>query len=110
MARLLHELGYSLQSVRKTREVVSHPERNAQFEFINSAAETLLQRNQPVISIDTEKKELVGEFKNAGREWPPKKTYEQTLVHDFPQDTIGQPNPLRHLRDGTQRGVGERRS
>ena len=64
LGRLLHELGYSLQSVRKSREGASHPDRNAQFEHINATAKSFLQRQQPVISVDTKKKELVGEFKN----------------------------------------------
>jgi len=68
IGRLLHELGYSLQSVRKSREGASHPDRNAQFEYINAMAERFLRRKQPVISVDTKKKELVGEFKNGGRE------------------------------------------
>ena len=85
VGRLLHELGYRLQSVRKTREGVSHPERNAQFEHINAKADEFLQRAQPVVSVDTKKKELVGDFKNAGREWQPKGSAEQSLAHDFPK-------------------------
>ena len=67
VGRLLHELGYRLQSVRKSREGTSHPDRNTQFEHINSKADELLQRAQPVVSVDTKKKELVRDFKNAGR-------------------------------------------
>jgi len=93
VGRLLHELGYSLQSVRKTREGTSHPDRNAQFEHINAKAEDFLERNQPVISVDTKKKELVGDFKNAGREWQPKGTAEKVLVHDFPDDATGKAIP-----------------
>ena len=93
VGRLLHELGYSLQSVRKSREGVSHPERNAQFEYINASADDFLQRRQPVISVDTKKKELVGDFKNAGREWQPKHSPDTTLVHDFPQDATGKAIP-----------------
>jgi len=93
VGRLLHELGYSLQSVRKSREGVSHPERNAQFEYINASADDFLQRQQPVISVDTKKKELVGDFKNAGREWQPKHSPDTTLVHDFPQDATGKAIP-----------------
>lgn len=93
VGRLLHELKYSLQSVRKSREGISHPDRNAQFEYINATAESLLQRGQPVISVDTKKKELVGEFKNAGREWQPQGRPEQALVHDFPQDATGKAIP-----------------
>ena len=93
VSRLLHELGYRLQSVRKSREGASHPERNAQFEHINRKADGLLLRAQPVVSVDTKKKELVGEFKNAGREWQPKGRPEQSLVHDFPQDSAGKAIP-----------------
>ena len=67
VSRLLHELGYSLQSVRKSLERTSPPDRDAQFEHINTKADDFLQRCQPVVSVDTKKKELVGEFKNGGR-------------------------------------------
>jgi len=90
---LLHSLGYSLQSARKSTEGESHPDRNTQFEHINSTATAFLNRCQPVVSVDTKKKELVGDFKNGGREWQPKKTPERTLVHDFPQDSIGKAIP-----------------
>ena len=93
VGRLLHELGYSLQSVRKSCEGASHPERNAQFEYINASADDFLQRHQPVISVDTKKKELIGDFKNDGREWQPKKAPETALVHDFPQDATGKAIP-----------------
>ena len=93
VGRLLHELGYSLQSVRKTREGTSHPDRNAQFEHINATADDFLHRKQPVVSVDTKSKELVGDFKNKGREWQPKGMPEKTLVHDFPQDATGKAIP-----------------
>jgi transposase len=93
VGRLLHELGYSLQSMRKTREGASHPQRNAQFEHINATADEWLQRGEPVISVDTKKKELVGEFKNAGREWQRKGLPETALVHDFPHDGEGKAIP-----------------
>ena len=93
VGRLLHELGYSLQSVRKSGEGASHPDRNAQFEHINATAESFLERDQPVISVDTKKKELVEEFKNAGREWQPQGTPEKALVHGFPTDAIGKAIP-----------------
>ncbi len=93
VGRLLHELGYSLQSVRKSREGTSHPDRNAQFEYINATGDDFLQRNQPVVSVDTKSKELVGDFKNNGREWQPKGAPEKTLVHDFPQDASGKAIP-----------------
>src|SRR5437870_12940077 len=67
VGHLLHALGYRLQALRKTQEGSSHPDRNAQFEHINTTAAAFLQRQQPVISVDTKKKELVGNFKNAGQ-------------------------------------------
>ena len=93
VGRLLHELGYRLQSVRKSREGASHPDRNDQFEYVNAKADDFLQRGQPVVSVDTKKKELVGDFKNAGREWQPKGQPEHALVHDFPQDAAGKAIP-----------------
>jgi len=93
VGRLLHELGYSLQSVRKSTEGKAHPDRDAQFELINATAESFLRRKQPVISVDTKKKELVGNFKNAGKEWQPQATPEKALVHDFPSDASGKAIP-----------------
>ena len=93
VGRLLHELGYRLQSVRKSREGTSHPDRNAQFEHINSKADDFLQRAQPVVTVDTKKKELVGDFKNAGREWQPKGEPEKSMVHDLPQGATGKAIP-----------------
>ena len=72
VGRLLNAAGYSLQGNRKTKEGAAHPDRNAQFEHINTTVKRFQQRAQPVISVDTKKKELVGEFKNGGREWQPK--------------------------------------
>ena len=93
VGRLLHELGYRLQSVRKSREGASHPDRNDQFAYINAKADDFLRRGQPVVSVDTKKKELVGDFKNAGREWQPKGHPEHARVHDFPQDALGKAIP-----------------
>jgi hypothetical protein len=93
VGRLLHQLGYRLQSVRKSREGTSHPDRNAQFELINATAAVFLQDGQPVISVDTKKKELVGDFKNAGREWHPAGQPETARVHDFPTDAVGKAVP-----------------
>jgi hypothetical protein len=93
VGRLLNELGYRLRSVRKSREGTSHPDRNAQCEYINARAAAFLQRRQPVISVETKKKELVGDFKNAGREWQPTGTPELVRVHDFPSDAIGKAIP-----------------
>ena len=93
VGRLLHELGYSLQSVRKSREGTAHPDRNEQFELINATAESFLDQRQPVVSVDTKKKELVGDFKNGGREWRPRATPEKVMVHDFPDDSVGKAIP-----------------
>ena len=86
VGRLLHRLGYRLQSVRKRQEGTTHPDRNAQFEHINATADQFLTAGEPVISVDTKKKELVGNFANRGREWQPKGTPPAVLVHDFPSD------------------------
>lgn len=93
VGRMLHGLGYSLQSVRKNTEGASHPDRNEQFEHINATAEAFQERGEPVISVDTKKKELVGDFKNAGKDWRPKGQPEYTLVHDFPDDALGKAIP-----------------
>jgi hypothetical protein len=93
VGHLLHALGYRLQALRKTQEGTSHPDRNAQFEHINAAAAAFLHQQQPVISVDTKKKELVGDFKNAGREWQPTGTPEPVRVHDFPSDAVGKAIP-----------------
>jgi hypothetical protein len=83
VSELLHELGYSLQANRKTIEGTSHPDRNAQFEYINRQVRAFLRTGDPVISVDTKKKELVGNFKNGGRERRPTGDPERVLVHDF---------------------------
>ena len=88
VARLLHGLGYSLQANRKTREGSSHPDRNAQFEHLNGKVESFQRRGQPVISVDTKKKELIGDFKNNGREWRRKGDPEEVGVHDFGTDRL----------------------
>jgi transposase len=93
VARLLAALDFSLQSTRKTKEGGSHPDRNAQFEHINEQAKALQARGQPVISVDTKKKELVGEFKNGGREWQPKGEPEKVQVYDFPDPEKGKAIP-----------------
>ena len=108
VAMLLKQSGYSLQANRKTREGSSHPDRNAQFEYINRQVLAFQKQNQPVISVDTKKKELVGEFKNAGQEWQPKGQPEKVNVHDFPDKKHGQGDSLRGLRLGLQRGLGQR--
>jgi hypothetical protein len=84
VAKELKAQGFSLQSNRKTREGSSHPDRDAQFAYINKQVSSFQRRGQPVISVDTKKKELVGEFKNAGREWRRRGQPEEVNVHDFP--------------------------
>lgn len=90
---LLKTDGYSLQSNRKTQEGASHPDRNAQFEHINVLVQRFQQRGEPVISVDTKKKELIGPFKNAGREWRPKGEPEEVKVHDFMDKQLGKAIP-----------------
>ena len=83
VAKLLHESGYSLQATRKTSEGGDHPDRDAQFRYLNGQINAHLGSADPVVSVDTKKKELVGRYKNAGREWQPKGTPEQVEVYDF---------------------------
>jgi hypothetical protein len=93
VAALLKGAGYSLQGNRKTREGASHPDRDAQFQYINQQVCRGLSSGQPVISVDTKKKELVGDFKNGGREWRPRGQPEQVRVHDFLDKTLGKAIP-----------------
>jgi transposase-like protein len=93
VAELLHGLNYSLQGTRKTTEGTSHPDRDAQFAFISAQTEAFHRRGQPVISVDTKKKELVGDFKNGGREWRPKGEPELVRVHDFKDKQLGKAIP-----------------
>ena len=93
VAKLLGEHGYSLQAPNKSVEGAQHPDRNAQFEHINAKARRCIERGIPVISVDTKKKELVGNFKNAGREWQLKGEPELVDVHDFPSDAVGKAIP-----------------
>lgn len=93
IAALLHKNGYSLQANKKTLEGSSHPDRNAQFEFINQDVKKQQRCKEPVISVDTKKKELVGDFKNNGREWRPKGTPEEVRVHDFEIQELGKVVP-----------------
>ena len=90
---LLHEQGYSLQANRKTEEGRDHPDRDAQFAHINQLALDFQERGQPVVSVDTKKKELVGNFKNAGQEWQPKGQPERVATHDFPSQAQGKAIP-----------------
>lgn len=89
VADLLHQMRYSLQANAKTLEGKQHPDRNAQFEYINRQTKAFQRRGQPVISIDTKKKERVGNFKNGGREWRPHGEPEATAVHDFEDRQLG---------------------
>ena len=93
VARLLRKIGYSLQAPSKTVEGKQHSDRNSQFEHINEQAMDCLKRGVPFISVDTKKKELVGNFKNAGREWQPQDEPELVDVHDFPSDAVGKAIP-----------------
>jgi hypothetical protein len=93
VGELLKSQGYSLQAVSKSLEGESHPDRNAQFEHINAQVQDFQARGQPVISVDTKKKELVGEFKNGGREWQPTGAPVLSLTHDFPDTAVGKAIP-----------------
>jgi hypothetical protein len=93
VADLLHHLHYSLQANAKMREGSHHPDRNAQFEYINKITKMFQKKGQPVISVDTKKKELVGDFKNGGREWQPKEQPEEVRVHDFEDKELGKVIP-----------------
>ncbi len=93
VARLLRDHGYSLQAPNKSVEGAQHPDRNAQFEHINAKAQACIEVGIPVISVDTKKKELVGNFKNAGQEWHREAEPELVDVHDFPSDAVGKAIP-----------------
>jgi hypothetical protein len=93
VADLLHDLDYSLQGNRKLREGSQHPDRNAQFEHIAATVADFQARHQPVISVDTKKKELVGDFKNQGREWRPQGQPEPVRMHDFADKKLGKAIP-----------------
>jgi hypothetical protein len=104
VAQLLRGLGYSLQANVKTREGRQHPDRDAQFRRINAVAKRAVDRHQPVISVDTKKKELVGDFKNAGREWRPKGEPELVRMHDFKDKQLGKAIPYGVYDIGTDQG------
>jgi DDE family transposase len=93
VADLLHDLGYSLQANQKTLEGSQHPDRNAQFEYVNGAVQQQLWAGEPTISVDTKKRELIGPFKNGGRELRPKGEPEQVLTHDFIIRELGRVTP-----------------
>jgi len=93
VGELLYRLDYRLQANRKTREGASHPDRDAQFRYINDQVKAALAAGEPAISVDTKKKELVGDFKNGGREWRPKGSPEEVRVHDFVIPELGRAVP-----------------
>ena len=93
VAALLHEMGYSLQGNRKVREGTHHADRNEQFERISRKVRHRVARGQPAISVDCKKKELVGDFKNAGQEWHPQGRPEEVRVHDFKDKVLGKAIP-----------------
>ena len=93
VAPLLRGLGYSLQANQKTREGARHPDRDAQFGHINETVGAAIGAGEPVISVDTKKKELIGDFKNAGREWRPQGDPEKVRTHDFKDKQLGKVSP-----------------
>jgi hypothetical protein len=102
--RLLHDLGYSLQANRKTLEGRTHPDRDAQFQYINRRAKAFQRQGQPVVSVDTKKKELVGQFRNSGHEWQPQGQPEEVQVHDFPDEALGKVIPYGVYDEATNTG------
>jgi hypothetical protein len=104
VAEILHQLGYSLQANAKTIEGTSHPDRNAQFEHIHQRVRRYLAKGDPVISVDTKKKELVGEFKNGGQELRPQGMPEKVRVHDFVIPELGRAIPYGVYDLGTNTG------
>ena len=93
VGRLLRRLGFTLQANRKTREGASHRDRDAQFEHINTQVSDFQAAGQPALSVDTKKKELVGDFRNSGRELRPKGEPERVRVHDFKIPELGKVAP-----------------
>ena len=93
VAELLADLGYSLQANRKTKEGTSHPDRNAQFAHINAQVQVFQERGQPVVSVETKKKELVGDFKNGGQDWRPQGQPELVRTYDFVDKELGKAIP-----------------
>jgi transposase len=93
VSRLLEEIGYSLQANRKTREGKDHADRDAQFEYINQQVRAFQEAGQPVVSVDAKKKELVGDFRNPGREWHRRGEPEEVRAKDFPDKQLGKAIP-----------------
>jgi transposase len=104
VSKLLKQLGYSLQANRKTLEGSDHPDRDAQFAYINRLTQAALASDQPAISVDTKKKELVGDFKNGGREYQPKGQPENVRVHDFKIPELGRASPYGVYDIGDNKG------
>jgi len=104
IADCLRELGYSLQANSKTREGSGHVDRDAQFQYISDQAKVFLAAGEPVVSVDTKKKELVGNFKNNGREWRPKGSPEAVNVHDFIDPKLGRAVPYGIYDIGDNKG------
>ena len=100
--------GYSLQANRKTIEGGDHPDRDAQFQHINRRVKAFQRQGQPVVSVDTKKKELVGRFKNGGREWQPKGEPEEVKVHDFIDKDLGKAIPYGVYDLTANTGLGQR--
>ena len=90
---MLVDLGYSLQVNRKTEEGKDHPDRDAQFEHINAKVRSFQRRGQPVVSVDTKKKEIVGNYRNAGQEWEPRGRPRRVKSKDFPDKELGKVSP-----------------
>lgn len=93
VAQMLHDLNYSLQSNRKTEEGADHPDRDAQFQHINAAVKKCMKQGNPVISVDTKKKELIGNYDNAGQQWLPAKQPKKVQGHDFPSPEVPRAYP-----------------
>jgi hypothetical protein len=93
VAALLHDMDYSLQANRKTREGKGHPDRDAQFQYIDRQVRAFQKAGQPVISVDSKKRELIGDFKNAGQEWHPAGSPEKVRAKDFPDKRLGKVTP-----------------
>jgi transposase len=104
VSRLLHDLGYSLQSNRKKEEGAQHPDRNNQFLFIEKTCKTALNTGQPVISVDTKKKEIIGNYKNQGLQWKEKGHSVDVKVHDFPDPSVAKAIPYGIYDIGLNRG------
>jgi len=102
--RLLHDLGYSLQSNRKTIEGRAHPDRDVQFQYINRRAKAFQRQGQPVVSVETKKKELVGQFRNGGREWHPQGQPAEVNIHNFPSEALGKVIPYGVYDEATNTG------